>query len=167
MRNGWGGLMCVATLAVGLVGLLATGQAGAAGPAAGRLVLGYYVAYDATSWASLAEQVDQLDIVAAQWVTIDACGNLTSHDDQTLKQLARQHNVKVLPSLLTLSGWLNHQLLADDETAAHAVEEIVGYTLAEGYDGFDLDLEGVDAADRRSEERRVGKAGRAGWEPSR
>ena len=36
-----------------------------------------------------------------QWVTIDACGNLASHDDQTLKQLARQHNVKVLPSLLT------------------------------------------------------------------
>src|SRR5207249_3808074 len=110
--------------------------------------LGYYVAYDATSWASLAEHVDQLDIVAAQWVTIDACGNLASHDDQTLKQLARQHNVKVLPSLLTLSGWLNHQLLADDETAAHAVEQIVGYTLAEGYDGVDLDLEGVDAADR-------------------
>jgi spore germination protein YaaH len=113
-----------------------------------RLVLGYYVPYDPTSWQSLAEHADQLDMVAAQWVTIDPCGNLTSRDDQTLKQLAQQHNVKVLPSLLTLSGWLNHQLLADDETAAHAVEQIVGYTLAEGYDGFDLDLEGVNAADR-------------------
>src|SRR5439155_15539484 len=86
---------------------------------------------------------------AAQWVAIDACGNLASRDDQTLKRLAQQHNVKVLPSLLTLSGWLNHQLLADDETAAHAIEQIVGYTVTEGYDGFDLDLEGVNAADRQ------------------
>src|SRR5207245_2407550 len=89
---------------------------------ANRLVLGYYVPYDATSWASLVDHVDGLDIVAAQWVTIDACGNLASRDDQTLKQLAQQHNVKILPSLLTLSGWLNHELLADDETSAHAVE---------------------------------------------
>src|SRR5437016_2560007 len=136
--------MCLALL----LGVLSTGQAGAARQASARVVLGYYVPYDPASWASLAEHVDQLDMVAAQWVTIDGCGNLASSDDQTLKQLARQHNVKVLPSLLTLSGWLNHQLLADDETAAHAVEQIVGYTLAEGYDGFDLDLEGVDAADR-------------------
>jgi spore germination protein YaaH len=125
-----------------------TGQLSTKAQSAQRVVLGYYVPYDPTSWQSLAEHVDQLDMVAAQWMTIDACGNLTSRDDQTLKQLARQHNVKVLPSLLTLSGWLNHQLLADDDTAAHAVEQIVTYTLAENYDGFDLDLEGVAAADR-------------------
>ena len=144
----WRRMMHVAASLAFVLGLAATGQADAAKQAAGRLVLGYYVPYDATSWASLGEHVDQLDMVALQWVTIDACGNLASTDDQTLKQLARQHHVKVLPSLLTLSGWLNHQLLADDDTAAHAVEQIVGYTLAEGYDGFDLDLEGVHAADR-------------------
>src|SRR5712691_12516267 len=148
MRTGWLRLMGVAMSLALVLGVLSVGQAGAARQTSGRLVLGYYVPDDATSWASLAEHVDGLDIVAAQWVTIDACGNLTSRDDQTLKQLAQQHNVKVLPSLLTLSGWLNHQLLADDDTAAHAVEQIVSYTLAEGYDGFDLDLEGVDAADR-------------------
>src|SRR5438093_2029475 len=95
MRTWWLRLTYVAASAVVGVGLLATGQAGAARQAAGRLVLGYYVPYDTMSWASLAEHVDQLDIVAAQWVTIDACGNLASHDDQTLKQVARQHNVKV------------------------------------------------------------------------
>ena len=123
-------------------------QAAAQQPSQQRVVLGYYVPYDPTSWQSLAEHIDQLDMVAAQWVTIDACGNLASQDDQTLKLLAKQHNVRVLPSLLTLSGWLNHQLLADDDTAAHAIEQIVSYTLAENYDGFDLDLEGVAAADR-------------------
>ena len=113
-----------------------------------KVVLGYYVPYDGASWASLERHAQTLDIVAAQWVTIDACGNVGSRDDQTLKQFARARGLKVVPSLSTSSGWLNHQLLADDDTAAHAVEQIVNYTLAENYDGFDLDLEGVDPADR-------------------
>ena len=41
-----------------------------------HLVLGYYVPYDVTSWASLRAHVDQLDYVGAQWVTLDVCGNL-------------------------------------------------------------------------------------------
>jgi spore germination protein YaaH len=119
-----------------------------AAPERSRLVLGYYVPYDSTSWRSFEANVSSLDIVAAQWVTIDGCGNLSSRDDQNLKQLAGAHGLKVLPSLLTLSSWLNHQILTDDDTAANAVEQIVGYVVAEQYDGFDLDLEGVDPADR-------------------
>ncbi len=93
MRAGWRRLICVATAAAVLVGLLATGQVGAARQPSGRVVLGYYVPYDPTSWVSLAEHVDQLDMVAAQWVTVDGCGNLASGDDQTLKRLAQQHHV--------------------------------------------------------------------------
>jgi len=113
-----------------------------------RLMLGYYVPYDATSWQSLVQHADALDIVAAQWVSIDACGNISSTDDQTLKQLAHARNLQVVPSLFTLSGWLNHQLLSDDDTSGHSIEQIVAYVLAEDYDGFDLDLEGIEAADR-------------------
>ena len=116
----------------------------------GRLVLGYYVPYDATSWASLEAHADQLDVVAAQWVAIDACGNVSSRDDETLKQFARQHGLKLVPSLFTLSGWLNHHVLTDEETTAHAVEQILSYTVGAGYDGFDVDLEGVDPADRQA-----------------
>jgi spore germination protein YaaH len=113
-----------------------------------RLVLGYYVPYDSTSWVSLQAHSDQIDLVGAQWVGIDACGNLSSRDDQTLKQFAQERGLAVVPSLLTLSPTLNHQLLDDDDTAARAIEQIVGYIVAEGYAGFDLDLEGVDPADR-------------------
>src|SRR6266571_4740707 len=92
-------------LALGLLMTLApTSGAAAAQQSEPRLVLGYYVPDDPASWASLAEHVDHLDMVAAQWVSIDACANLASRDDQTLKRLAQQHHVKVLPSLLTLSG---------------------------------------------------------------
>jgi len=121
-----------------------------ASAATNRVVLGYYVPYDSTSWAALQSHVDQLDIVAAQWVTVDACGGLGSRDDQTLKQFVHERGLKVVPSLFTLSGWLNHRLLADDEVRANFLQNVVSYTLDEGYDGFDLDLEGVDPADRQA-----------------
>ena len=81
-------------------------QDGVAAPSGtpGRRGLGYYVTYDATSWASLEAQAHLLDLVAVRWVTIDACGRLTSSDDQTLKQFARSRGIQVLPSLGTFSG---------------------------------------------------------------
>ncbi len=112
------------------------------------LLLGYYVPYDATSWDSLQAHADQLDFVAAQWVTVNACGALSSTDDQTLKAFAAARGIGVVPSLFTTSAWLNHQLLTDEAARASVIQQIVDYTLAEGYAGFDLDLEGVDAADR-------------------
>jgi spore germination protein YaaH len=114
----------------------------------GRGVLAYYVPYDPTSWASLEAQAELIDVVAVQWVTVDACGGLTSQDNQSLKQLARQRGLRVFPSLLTFSGWLNNRLLTDEPTSAAAIANIVEYVLAEGYDGFDLDLEAVRPADR-------------------
>ncbi|HET6315207.1 MAG TPA: glycosyl hydrolase family 18 protein, partial [Chloroflexota bacterium] len=101
-----------------------------------------------TSWASLQTHVHDLDIVAAQWVRIDACGNLGSTDDQTLKEFARQNNVLVLPSLFTLSAPLNHLILTDEQARANAIQGIASYTVGEDYAGFDLDLEGVDPTDR-------------------
>jgi spore germination protein YaaH len=114
------------------------------------VVLGYYVPYDATSWASLQAHADQLNVVAAQWASIDACGNLTSRDDQTLKQFAHDHGLRIEPSLLTGSASLDHSILADDAARATALQNIVQYTVDEGYDGFDLDLEAAAAADREA-----------------
>jgi spore germination protein len=112
------------------------------------VVLGYYVPYDTTSWQSLVAHLDQVDIVAAQWVSIDACGQLSSRDDQTLKQILHSRGVAVVPSLFTASAGLNHRVLTDETARATAIESIVDYTTAEGYDGFDVDLEGIDPADR-------------------
>jgi spore germination protein len=130
-------------------------------PAAGRRVLGYYVPYDATSWATLAAHPEAIDIVAAQWVTIDACGRLGSRDDRTLTRFARERGILVFPSLLTLSGWLNNRLLTDEAVSARAIAEIVDYVSAEGYDGFDLDLEGVRPEDRAAYSAFVARLGAA------
>jgi spore germination protein YaaH len=114
----------------------------------GRLVLGYYGPGDPNSWTSRQANAPHIDIIAGHWLTIDACGNLATRDDQVLKQFARANGIRILPSLLTLSGWLNHRLLTDAAVTAHSLQQIVDYVVAEDYDGFDLDLEAVDGTDR-------------------
>ncbi len=113
-----------------------------------RVVLSYYVPYDATSWASFQAEAANLTYVDAQWVTVDACGNVGSRDDRTLIAYANEYGVKVLPSLLTSSGWLDHRLLTDPSASDHFMNEIVSYVVEMGYPGFDLDMEGIDAGDR-------------------
>lgn len=130
-------------------------------PAPGRRVLGYYVPYDPTSWESLEANAHAIDDVAAQWVSIDACGQLGSRDDQTVKQLVQARGMRLFPSLLTSSAWLNHRLLTDDAVATTAISQIVEYVLAEGYDGFDLDLEGVQPSDRAAYTAFVARLGAA------
>ncbi|MDQ4076380.1 MAG: glycosyl hydrolase family 18 protein [Chloroflexota bacterium] len=115
-----------------------------------RQVFAYYVPYDSTSWDSLVQHADMLDYVAVQWVRVDACGNIGSREDETLKQFAREKGVALLPSLLTSSGWLNHHLLTNQASRTRAINQIVSYVLEEGYAGFDLDLEGVYAEDRHA-----------------
>lgn len=119
-----------------------------ANPTGKRVVLGYYVPYDGTSWVSFKEQATGLDYVGAQWVTVDACGNIGSKDDRTLVSYANDHGVKVLPSLLTSTGWLNHRLLADPATTDRFVSQIVSYVTDMDYPGIDLDLEGINDEDR-------------------
>lgn len=140
---------------------IAPPEAPAPGQPAGRWVLGYYVPYDLTSWYSLQEHADALDYVGAQWVSIDPCGNIGSRDNQTLNAFARARGIGVLPSLLTASAWLNRRILTDEATAAHAVDQIVEYVVDEGYPGFDLDLEGIDANDRAAYTRFVARLGAA------
>jgi spore germination protein len=113
-----------------------------------RVTFAYYVPYDPASWWSLRAQIDQLSFVAPQWVSIDACGNLGSRDDRTLLAFAHANGVKVVPTLPTSSGWLNHQILTDPTTAQRAIDQSVDYIVSQGYDGLDVDFEGVLPNDR-------------------
>ena len=126
-----------------------------------RRVLGYYVPYDPTSWESLEANAHAIDDVAAHWVTIDACGRLGSRDNRTVQQFLQARGVRLFPSLLTLSPWLNHRLLTEDAVTATAVNQIVEYVVAEGYEGFDLDLEGIQFADRDAYSAFVARLGAA------
>ena len=42
---------------------------------------------------------------------------------QTLKQFARANGIRIFPSLLTLSGWLNHRLLTEETVSKARVKD--------------------------------------------
>ncbi|HYN88242.1 MAG TPA: glycosyl hydrolase family 18 protein, partial [Ardenticatenaceae bacterium] len=111
-------------------------------------VLAYYVPWDSTSWASLQANAARIDYVGAQWVSVNACGNIGSRDDQVVKQFARERGIPLFPSLLTASAWLNSRLLTDAAASENLINQIVAYVVEEDYPGFDLDLEGVRAEER-------------------
>jgi spore germination protein len=117
-------------------------------PPKGRHTVMYHVPGDPKSWRSLDANWDAIDYVAAQWVSVNACGGLTTRDDQTLKAVARARGVGVLPSLLTYDGNVNHTLLANPTVARNLIDSIVEYVVAEEYAGFDIDLESIDREDR-------------------
>src|SRR5215208_6223841 len=125
------GVLLAVLLPVSVAALPANAPVPQASP--GRRVLGYYGPGDPTSWTSLQANAQAIDLIAGHWITIDACGNLASRDDQTLKQFAQAHGIRVFPSLLTLSGWLNHRLLTEETVTAHSIQQIVDYIVAENY----------------------------------
>jgi Glycosyl hydrolases family 18 len=140
-------VLILAGTALALLALVLPGPTAASAQAGGRRVLGYYVPYDRTSWDTLQAQAPLIDDVAVQWVTVDACGQIGSRDDRTLGQFARERGMRIFPSLLTMSEGLNHRLLTDEPTTATAVSQIVEYVTNEGYEGFDVDFEGVRPED--------------------
>jgi spore germination protein YaaH len=141
---------------VRLAGELAAEQSVEASPAratvapaaSARRTLMYYVPGEVDSWWSLDAAWDAIDLVAGQWVEVDACGGLTSHDDQALKATARARGAGLLPSLMTYSGAINHLLLTDPVVADNLIRNIVEYVVAEDYAGFDADLEAIEPEDR-------------------
>ena len=128
---------------------------------AGSVILGYYVPYDPRSWDSLQKNAGAIDYVAAHWLEVDACGNLGSRDDLTIRRFAREQGITVLPSLLTHSYWLNHRLLTDPTTTEHLIDQIVAYVVEEQVEGFDVDLEAIEPGDRDAYSQFVARLGAA------
>ena len=51
----------------------------AAGGPARPLAVGFYVRWDESSRASLADHIDQLDVVSPQWIALDGAGGQLDH----------------------------------------------------------------------------------------
>jgi spore germination protein YaaH len=47
-----------------------------------------------------------------------------------------------------VANWLDHEILTDPAARQNALDQIANYVASGDYDGFDLDLEGVDPDDR-------------------
>ncbi|MBM2826483.1 MAG: spore peptidoglycan hydrolase, partial [Dehalococcoidia bacterium] len=129
----------------------------ASASSANKIRWGYYVAYDATSFRSLRQNVSYLDYLSPYWFTIDGQGQVSDRADWGLPDpnrdeviaMARAHGVKIVPMIINLARNEDfHRVLADPSIRARAIQGIVDLVVNGGYDGINIDFEAISPEDR-------------------
>ncbi len=128
---------------------------GVAPAAAGRpLAVGFYVSWDESSRVSLAEHVDQLDVVSPQWVALSGAAGAVSvtADPHALAIIAQaKRRPAIMPSVYnaTDSVWNGAQadrLLTDPGARKVLIANLAALAAARGYAGYIFDFENLSAA---------------------
>jgi spore germination protein YaaH len=120
-------------------------------PAAAQGVerLFYYVDRQ-SSYESLVANIDQIDILGPQVYTVDSLGIVWGSLDPRVKQLAAEHDVKMMP--LVVNEGFNQpalrRLLADTAARNRSIRSFVRLCRDEGYWGIQFDIENVNIEDR-------------------
>ena len=112
----------------------------------------YYVDQE-SAWESLVEHIDRIDVVAPGAYNVDRHGVVWGEVDPRVLELAREHDVRVMPLLVnvgerTFDQALLHDFLADETARRRAIEALVGEAERHGYWGIQVDFEFVSIADR-------------------
>lgn len=135
------------------------GPAGAQEPAE-RL---FYYVDEEESFRSLRKHVDEITILGPSAYSVDEDGVVWGSVDDRVLELARKHDVDVMP-LVVNPGFdqdLLHELLGDSAARHRAVETLVRECERHGYRGFQIDFENLHVDDRRAFTRFYRKAAEA------
>ncbi|MDQ3547632.1 MAG: glycosyl hydrolase family 18 protein, partial [Chloroflexota bacterium] len=109
---------------------------------------GYYVNYDATSRASLNANLSRLDIVTPYWYHVTPSGEIKSFSQPTVTAMLKANGIKVLPLVQNESKWDEFTKTIETPAKRDAiVAKLVTVIEASGYDGIQIDFEGVNASD--------------------
>ena len=129
-------------------GALAVGGGERAVDASAVLRWGYYVNYDASSRASLDANLSRLDFVTPYWYHVTPSGDIKTFSQPTVAALLKANGIKVLPLVQNESKW--DEFTKTIETAEKRdaiVAKLVTVVESNGYDGIQIDFEGVNASD--------------------
>jgi cellulose synthase/poly-beta-1,6-N-acetylglucosamine synthase-like glycosyltransferase/spore germination protein YaaH len=115
------------------------------------LSIGFYVSWDEQSRTSLVDHVNQLDIVAPQWVLLkDAVGNISVTNDPRadliIAKSARHPSVMPLvhnSSDRLFNGKTVNQLLASPKARLTLINNLKDFAQKRGYSGYMFDFENL------------------------
>jgi spore germination protein len=118
--------------------------------AAGAIRWGYYITYAPDSLASLKANIDNLTHVSPYYYSLKADGTIDAKYEQPdTTAFMRAHGVKVLPMLNTAAqNDAFHALVDTPEKQDRLVAAIATLVTSKGYDGVNIDFEGLNPADR-------------------
>ena len=109
---------------------------------------GYYVRQQ-TSLDSLKQNIQNLDAISPYYFVLGKSGQISGSDQPEVTNLAKSRGVKVLP-MLQNSAELDefHPLISNPEQVKSLIDQIDNLVWANGYDGFHIDFENLNAEDR-------------------
>ena len=121
-------------------------------PGLGRpLTVGFYVSWDPASLESLQRHVNELDVVAPQWVSLTStAGDIVLSPDPRAEAVIA--NAKHRPSLLPVvhnakdavwNGPLADAVVTSRSARKHLIDQLVALAKARGYAGYVFDLENL------------------------
>ena len=126
---------------------------GQPGTPAKPLTVGFYVSWDERSRVSLADHVNQIDVLAASWLFLKGSRGMVdvTEDPQAEAILAKaQHRPSVLAMIQNahnrmFDGPQADQMLLDPKAREALVHNLVALANARGYAGYVFDLENLSA----------------------
>jgi spore germination protein len=110
------------------------------------MVLGYYVPGTA-AWNDLVAHASQITAIAPLWYSIRPDGSLHTLSPNTafVTSWAHAHHVAVYP--LVINGYGNDNMLQNASMMQQDVSALVNLVQSQGYDGLNLDFEGLNNPD--------------------
>ncbi len=97
---------------------------------------------------SFFANADIIDDISPFWYFSDASGRIYGARNDDLVRIAHEHNVRIIPSIHNVTANPNAvvAVLRNPQLRARHVQNILDEVLARGYDGIDIDYEGLDPA---------------------
>lgn len=122
-------------------------------PVTAQQPLEFHFAYRPAAFDALRANIDRVSIVSPEPFIVDAHGNVRGELEPRLLELARAHDVRIMPQIKNVDGGLFSQevarsILNDDEVRQRVIDAMVDICRRYDLYGMQVDLEAVHIDDR-------------------
>lgn len=112
-------------------------------------VYAFYVTWDEKSRVSFEKNVDKINVLITDWLSISKKYVLEYKPQKEIDNIARRHNISVIPSLSNYIGdkWDEayvNSLLKDKKQQDQLIKKLTEVLAKNRYEGLNLDFESID-----------------------
>ncbi|WP_338472673.1 glycosyltransferase [Niallia sp. XMNu-256] len=116
-------------------------------------VYAFYVNWDSNSEQSLRENIETIDVLIPQWLSLNEDMELESDIDPKIVELAKKNDVEIVPLIHNIQNrkWdqdMLHQLLNSPEKQTKLINQLHELIKGHGFDGINIDFENLNRNDR-------------------
>ncbi|WP_249869089.1 glycosyltransferase [Oceanobacillus saliphilus] len=116
-------------------------------------VYAFYVNWDSNSEQSLRENIDTIDVLIPQWLSLNSELEIESDIQPEIIELAKKNDVEITPLIHNIENekWNQetvHNLLNSPEEQANFIQKLYELIKQHDFDGINIDFENLNKNDR-------------------